>query len=326
MTRVSPAPFADSPKGGFSTPRKPSPQKWDDKPKLLPLLSAHMTRLSCSLTALLFGLASTGAFAAEEPASPTPADNTPPPVPKIAPLTAEELAEAAKVDAVSIPTPGELLAAISKLGKPDWASAARPPIGTSYSSRAQMALNIGGLIADGFIAVEAKDAQQVKNIGRDIIALAKPLNVQQDILNRGKSLTDFAEHGQWDVLKEELEATQNEVKTAMLENKDTDLITLVTLGGWIRGIDAMAGYVNQHYTADGAKLLRQPAIAHFLSERLNALPEKLREDGTVKKVRIGLTVLEAAVSFPSGSVPSQDSVRELSSGTDDLLKEVAKKR
>ena len=38
-----------------------------------------------------------------------------------------------------------------------------------------MALNLGGLIADGYIAVEAEDAQQVKNIGADIMALAKPL-------------------------------------------------------------------------------------------------------------------------------------------------------
>ena len=35
--------------------------------------------------------------------------------------------------------------------------------------------------------MEAQDAQQVKNIGKDIVALAKPLGVQQDIINRGKS-------------------------------------------------------------------------------------------------------------------------------------------
>jgi hypothetical protein len=35
--------------------------------------------------------------------------------------------------------------------------------------------NLGGLIADGFIAVEAKDGQQVKNIGSDIMKLGKAL-------------------------------------------------------------------------------------------------------------------------------------------------------
>jgi hypothetical protein len=241
-------------------------------------------------------------------------------------LPAPEVASAAKVDAVTIPTPGELLAAIDKLGKPDWSSAIRPPISTNYSSRAQMALNIGGLIADGYIAVEAEDAQQVKNIGRDIVALATPLNVAKELLNRGKSLTEFAENGQWDVLKEELEATQNEVKAALSENKDDELITLVTLGGWIRGIGAMAGYVDKHYSADGAKLLRQPAIAHYLAEKLNGLPAKVKEDASVHKVRAGLAVIENLVSFPTDAPPAEAGVAELAKTTADLLKDIAKKK
>jgi len=166
-------------------------------------------------------------FAAEPPESPAP--------PRKNPLTREEIAAAAKTDSLSIPTPGELMAALQKQGKLDWAAQFRPPIATNFSSRAQMALNLGGLIADGYIAVEAEDSQQVKNIGKDIVALAKPLGVQQDIINRGKSLSDFAEQNKWEVLKEELEATQNEVKIAMADNKDQNLITLVTVGGWVRG-------------------------------------------------------------------------------------------
>jgi hypothetical protein len=189
-----------------------------------------------------------------------------------------------------------------------------------------MALNIGGLIADGFIAVEAEDSQQVKNIGKDIMALARPLGVQQEILNRGRSLTDFAERGQWNTLKEDLEATQNEVKTAMTENKDSSLITLVTLGGWIRSVEAMADYVSKHYTAEGAKLLRQPAVARHLAEQLAALPEKVRDDGAVRKARSGLQSIEKAVSFPSGTVPDQDAVKELARSSQETLKEIVKKK
>src|SRR5688572_25015980 len=86
-------------------------------------------------------------------------------------LTKEEVAGAARTDALSIPTPGELMAAMNKQGKIDWSARFRAPIATSYVSRAQGALNLGGLIADGYIAVEAQDAQQVKNIGRDILSI-----------------------------------------------------------------------------------------------------------------------------------------------------------
>src|SRR4030088_2315910 len=75
-------------------------------------------------------------------------------------LTADQLAKAFKTDTLTIPTPGELFAALEKPGKPDWAGQYRTPIPTTYRNRAQIALNLGGLIRDGFIAVEAQDSQQ----------------------------------------------------------------------------------------------------------------------------------------------------------------------
>src|SRR5438046_10440845 len=83
-------------------------------------------------------------------------------------LSAEQLAKAVRSDSISIPTPGELFAALGKTGKTNWAGQYRGPIPVTYSNRAQIALNLGGLIADGFIAVEAKEGQKVKNIGSDI--------------------------------------------------------------------------------------------------------------------------------------------------------------
>src|SRR3954452_2929143 len=127
-------------------------------------------------------------------------------------LAPDQMAKAARTDSITIPTPGELFAALQKPGKPNWTGAYRGPIPTTYSNRAQMALNLGGLIADGFIAVEAQDSQQVRNIGADILKLAKGLGVSENVLSRGKSINDFAENNEWEALQEELEATQNEVK------------------------------------------------------------------------------------------------------------------
>ena len=106
-------------------------------------------------------------------------------------LTPEQIAGATKIDAITVPTPGELFAAINQVGKPNWQSQYRKPIQTAYTSRPQIALNLGGLIADGYIAVEAEDSQQVKNIGKDIETLAKALGVSQNILSRGRSITQF---------------------------------------------------------------------------------------------------------------------------------------
>lgn len=240
-------------------------------------------------------------------------------------LTPEELAKAVKSDALTIPTPGELLAAINKVGKPNWQALYRAPIESAYTSRPQIALNLGGLIADGYIAIEAEDSQQVKNVGKDIVALAKTLGVSENVLRRGKSISEFADKNEWSTLKEELEATQNEVKQAMDEQHDEELVTLVTLGGWIRGTEVVSEWVSKNYTPAAAKLLRQPEVVHFLQNKLTALPEKAQKDSIVKGVSSKLADVEKLVSFPPDKTPAVEEVSALKSKASEMVKDISKK-
>jgi hypothetical protein len=100
----------------------------------------------------------------------------------------------------------------------------------------------------------------------------------------------------------------------------------VTLGGWIRATQAMANYVAAHYTEDSAKLLRQPGIIRFLSERLTALPEKVRDEQAVRRARAGLGNMEKAISFPASTPPSKEAVQKLDEVATTLLKELAIKK
>lgn len=241
-------------------------------------------------------------------------------------LTPEEINSAYKEDSISVPTPGELLAALNKQGKPNWQSQYRQPIPTVYSSRPQIALNLGGLIADGYIAIEAEDSQQVKNIGKDIITLAKSLNVSENVLRRGKSIEEFADNNEWNTLKEELEATQNEVKLTMNEQQDRDLVVLVTLGGWIRGTEVISGWIAENYTPEAAKLLRQPAVVGILRAGLNKLPEKLKSESLIQGLNTELAQIETMVSFPRDTVPGAEDVKKLKTATSQLVTQISTKK
>src|SRR6184192_1867608 len=221
-------------------------------------------------------------------------------------LTADQMAKAARTDSFSIPTPGELFAALGKPGKTNWSGQYRGPIPVTYRNRAQIALNLGGLIADGFIAVEAKDSQQVKNIGSDIIKLAKALGVSENLLRRGNSINEFAENDEWDTLQEELEATQNEVKSSMQSHSDQDLVILVSLGGWIRGTQVVSASILQNYDERSAKVLRQPALVNFIHSKMNDVSPETHDDPLVKEVSDQLSGIEKLVSFPPGKAPSVD--------------------
>jgi hypothetical protein len=240
-------------------------------------------------------------------------------------LPPDQLAKAVRNDSISIPTPGELFAALEKPGKPNWTGQYRGPISTTYRNRAQIALNLGGLIADGFIAVEAKDSQQVKNIGSDIIKLAKALGVSENLLSRGNSINEFAENDEWDVLQEELEATQNEVKSSMQTHSDQDLVILVSVGGWIRGTQVVSAAIMQNYDERSARVLRQPALVSFIHSKINDISPGLRAEPLVKDVNEQLIGIEKLVSFPASKAPSADEVRKVNEAVGKVMEAIQNK-
>ncbi len=240
-------------------------------------------------------------------------------------LPPDQMAKAIRSDSISIPTPGELFAALEKPGKPNWAGQYRGPVSATYGNRAQIALNLGGLIADGFIAVEAQDSQQVKNIGTDIIKLAKALGVSQNVLSRGNSINEFADHNEWDALQEELEATQNEVKSSMQTHRDQDLIILVSVGGWIRGTQVVSASVMQNYDERSAKVLRQPALVAYIHSKMNDISPDLHDEPLVKEVSNRLAGVEKLVSFPPAKAPSADDVRKVNEAIGRIMDDIQRK-
>ena len=240
-------------------------------------------------------------------------------------LPADQMAKAIRLDSISIPSPGELFAALEKPGKPNWVGQMRGPVGMNYKDRAQIALNLGSLIADGFIAVEAKDSQQVKNIGTDIIKMAKALGVSENVLSRGNSINEFAENDEWDALQEELEATQNEVKSSMQTHRDQDLVILVSIGGWIRGTQVVSAAVMQNYDERAAKVLRQPGLVNFIQSKLNDVSPEMRNDPLVKDVSSQLPEVEKLVSFPTGKAPTADDVKKVNEAVGKIMTQIQTK-
>jgi hypothetical protein len=226
---------------------------------------------------------------------------------------------------MTIPSPGELFAALEKPGKPNWTGQIRGPISTTYKNRPQIALNLGGLIADGFIAVEAQDSQQVKNIGTDIIKMAKALGVSENILSRGNSINEFAENNEWDALQEELEATQNEVKSSMQTHRDQDLVILVSVGGWIRGTQVVSSSILQNFDERAARVLRQPALVNFIHAKLNDVSPEMRDDPLVRKVSDQLGTIEKLVAFPPNKSATADDVRKVSDAVGKVMEEIQQK-
>src|SRR2546427_13058352 len=179
----------------------------------------------------------------------------------------------ATVEDVVVPLPNELFGALNKLGAVNWKEHVRSDEEPNFTERPRIALLLGTVIADGFIAVQAEDSATVKEIGQRVLALAKGIGVGNSITPHAKAIVEAAEKRNWENVRQELDRTQNSVQQAMNEVHDEKLSQLVSLGGWLRGTEGWTSVVKEHFSADGAELLHQPDLLSYFQTRLQAMPE-----------------------------------------------------
>lgn len=192
-------------------------------------------------------------------------------------ITEAQKKEAAFLDTLSVPSSGEVFAALNKTCHPNWVALVSPTAPPVTTDRQQLALTVGVLAANGYIAVEAQDGQQVKNVGRDMMSVAKALGVSENLMGRGNSLMEFAKNSAWDSLAAELEVTENEVKAGMIEQKDRHLVLLASAAAWLRGIEVATRIVLEDPDLNGAEVVRQPGLARQLAAQLQTLPERSKK-------------------------------------------------
>jgi hypothetical protein len=177
------------------------------------------------------------------------------------------------VEDVVVPLPNEIFGALNKLGAVNWKEHVRSDKGTNFTERPRIALLLGTVIADGFVAVQAEDAPAVKDIGQRVLALAKGIGVGNSITPHAKAIIEAADKRNWEGVRQELDRTQNSVQQAMNEVHDEKLSQLVSLGGWLRGTEVLTSVVIKHFSVDGAELLHQPDLLSYFQTRLQGMPE-----------------------------------------------------
>ncbi len=129
------------------------------------------------------------------------------------------------VEDVVVPLPNEIFGALNKLGGVNWKQHVRSDKGPNFTERPRIALLLGTVIADGFIAVQAEDAPTVKDIGQRVLTLAKGIGVGNSITPHAKAIIEAADKRNWENVRQELDRTQNSVQQAMNEVHDEKLST-----------------------------------------------------------------------------------------------------
>lgn len=220
------------------------------------------------------------------------------------------------------PAPAELISALGRCAKPDWASKYRPPVSLTPNSRAQIALLLGGLFSDGYLGAQAEDAQQCRNVGKDIFALAKTLGVQMELLDRSRSLGDSAQKRDWPLLRRELKAAEAELCAALKNHDDAALAHLVALGEWIRSAEIVASLLKESYTENTAEILQNPALYRFLASAFLPLSEKLRADPVVTGIQGRLDTVAQLLNAQKEDRLSPEEVNTIAQTLGSILQDI----
>ncbi len=225
-------------------------------------------------------------------------------------------------DNVVLPVPSEIFAALDKFENSNWRAVQRPEVAhwKSRGDQSQIALLLGVQIAEGFIAVEARDAKEIDEIGTAVLKLARALGVEGAVLKRSRSIIDQAHAENWAAVRKEWNAVLSDVETAMKDVRSNELPQLVSLGGWLRGTEALSALVLQNYSAETAALLHQPALLDNFAMHLNTL-RRTQHGAIVATMQEGLEKARPLIAGPEEH-PARETVEKLAKICRDLLNEI----
>lgn len=224
------------------------------------------------------------------------------------------------IDEVVIPIPAEVFAVLDKVGDPDWESGivhVERSMGTK--DRGFLAMSFGSLVAEGFIAVQAESSEDIQKIGRRSLEWAEALGLEQAVKQHSLTVIDCAKNNQWNLVRAELDKTQQTVRDTMNQQRDQEMAGLVSLGGWLRGTNVLTGLIAEDYTVDRAELLNQPDLVLHFRELVAKIRGPIRKTREMTEIETGLGRIDALMR--ENERFSIDIVKKLHSITSGMLEQ-----
>lgn len=175
----------------------------------------------------------------------------------------------------------------------------------------KLALEMGYLLADGFIAVRSGHMNDIKPIALDLSRYGKAIGVGNKMNTYSASLLEHAEKGHLEEFKSILASTQGAVNEELAALRDPDLAHLLALGGWVRALEAAAASIEQKFDSSQATVLFYPDAPEYFYEILSGLHPRTAKRLSVESMGQLLQQLVSHMTRTPGEAPSPEKVRAI---------------
>lgn len=192
-------------------------------------------------------------------------------------------------------------------------------------NRADLAVELGFLIADGFLIVQSGELSKVEPLAEELSRYGKALGAGDRVKGHAASLIDSAKQKKVDQLKKELTATQKDVERELLSLRDADLAHLISLGGWIRALEVSTLAVEKDFSVERAKVVMREDIADYYTQIVGSLEPQISERPKFMAVRDILSGLRTEMTLREGEQPTPARVADLRKAAVKLVENVLKR-
>jgi hypothetical protein len=76
---------------------------------------------------------------------------------------------------------------------------------------------------------------------------------------------------------------------------------LISLGGWLRGLEISAGAIELEFSSQRAKMLAQQDLVDYFAAELKTLPPTLAHTALFEKIRAGVNGIRTSLSKATAS-------------------------
>ena len=170
--------------------------------------------------------------------------------------------------------------------------------------RADLAIELGFLIADGFLVVQAEQLDEVEELAKDLTRYGKALGAGDRVNRHAASLLDSAKKKDVEQLKKELASTQRDVEAELVTLRDADLAHLISLGGWIRALEVSTVAVDKQFSPERARKVMREDIADYYTESVAGLEPRISERPNYIAMRDILAGLRTEMVLKEGEEPT----------------------
>ncbi len=235
----------------------------------------------------------------------------------------------AEIAPLGLPSPYDKflgLDPVLNLGNADWKTAyndiAQFVDVSKLKEESDAALALGVKIADGIMAIKAKDVNGLNDCSRQIEEIAKKLGVKEGEMSRAKTVRGHANKNEWLQVFMELGFLQTDIMNSLRAQGNAKRRPLIISGGWMQGLHYTSHVIVKHYSAQASNFLREPVLVKAIQGELDGLPPEIKSQPKVAALIKLLPGVYTAVNIPIEGSISKEGVQKLLDTSSEIVDKI----